>query len=173
MKDIKVKVLRLGHRPGRDKRLTTHVGLVARAFGADEISLSKDDEKVKESIIDVTKRFGGNFKVEINDEWKQTMKNWKGDIYHLTMYGEKISSYEEKLKKRDKDVLIVLGAEKVPRIVYDLADYNISVTNQPHSEVAALAIFLDRLFDGKELNLDFDGEIKVIPQAEGKYIEKN
>ena len=30
----KVYVLRIGHRPGRDKRITTHVALVARAFGA-------------------------------------------------------------------------------------------------------------------------------------------
>ncbi|MGI0148094.1 MAG: tRNA (cytidine(56)-2'-O)-methyltransferase, partial [Thermoplasmata archaeon] len=30
----RVTVLRLGHRPSRDKRVTTHVALVARAFGA-------------------------------------------------------------------------------------------------------------------------------------------
>ena len=28
-----VVVLRLGHRPGRDERMTTHVGLTARAMG--------------------------------------------------------------------------------------------------------------------------------------------
>jgi tRNA (cytidine56-2'-O)-methyltransferase len=31
-------VFRLGHRVQRDKRLTTHVALVARAFGADKCS---------------------------------------------------------------------------------------------------------------------------------------
>ncbi|MCC6052717.1 MAG: tRNA (cytidine(56)-2'-O)-methyltransferase, partial [Desulfurococcaceae archaeon] len=30
----KIYVLRYGHRPERDKRVTTHVALVARAFGA-------------------------------------------------------------------------------------------------------------------------------------------
>jgi len=30
----RVFVLRYGHRPGRDKRITTHTLLVARAFGA-------------------------------------------------------------------------------------------------------------------------------------------
>ncbi|TLZ95287.1 MAG: tRNA (cytidine(56)-2'-O)-methyltransferase, partial [Methanobacteriota archaeon] len=29
-----ITVLRLGHRPARDKRVTTHVALTARAFGA-------------------------------------------------------------------------------------------------------------------------------------------
>jgi len=32
-------------------------------------------------------------------------------------------------------------AEKVPAEMYDLADWNVAVDNQPHSEVAALASF--------------------------------
>ena len=32
-----VSVLRLGHRRDRDKRITSHLGLTARAFGANEI----------------------------------------------------------------------------------------------------------------------------------------
>jgi len=35
-----VAVLRLGHRPGRDERMTTHVGLTARALGADRVVLA-------------------------------------------------------------------------------------------------------------------------------------
>ena len=35
--DHEVAVLRLGHRPGRDNRMTTHVGLTARALGADRV----------------------------------------------------------------------------------------------------------------------------------------
>ncbi|MEM3666990.1 MAG: tRNA (cytidine(56)-2'-O)-methyltransferase, partial [Candidatus Bathyarchaeia archaeon] len=52
---FKVVVLRWGHRPNRDVRLTTHVGLVARAFGASGLILSDiKDEKIKETIEKVT-----------------------------------------------------------------------------------------------------------------------
>jgi tRNA (cytidine56-2'-O)-methyltransferase len=33
----RITVLRLSHRVGRDERVTTHVGLTARAFGASGI----------------------------------------------------------------------------------------------------------------------------------------
>ena len=57
-------VLRIGHRIGRDKRITTHVALVARAFGANEIIIDKKvyDVNTKNSTlkrgmqIDVTYR---------------------------------------------------------------------------------------------------------------------
>jgi tRNA (cytidine56-2'-O)-methyltransferase len=56
--------------------------------------------------------------------------------------------------------------------VYDRADWNVGVTNQPHSEVAALAVFLDRLFEGQALDRDWVGaDRRVIPQATGKRVE--
>ncbi|MEM4232772.1 MAG: tRNA (cytidine(56)-2'-O)-methyltransferase, partial [Thermoplasmata archaeon] len=61
-------------------------------------------------------------------------------------------------------------AEKVPREVYDLADMNVSVGNQPHSEVAALAIFLDRYSGGKVLERDFGGALTVVPNPRGKTV---
>ena len=39
----------------------------------------------------------------------------------------------------------MVGAEKVPREIYELADYNVAVGSQPHSEISALAIVLDRI----------------------------
>ncbi|MEM3019534.1 MAG: tRNA (cytidine(56)-2'-O)-methyltransferase, partial [Candidatus Bathyarchaeia archaeon] len=45
-----VTVLRLGHRVGRDVRITTHVGLIARALGADGVVMSgQRDERVLET----------------------------------------------------------------------------------------------------------------------------
>ena len=35
--------MRIGHRPERDKRITTHVALTSRAFGASRIYVSKPD----------------------------------------------------------------------------------------------------------------------------------
>ncbi len=59
---MKVNVLRLDHRRVRDARITTHVCLTARAFGASKVILSGDeDKKIMENIRDVVKRWGGNF----------------------------------------------------------------------------------------------------------------
>ncbi|MCK7488956.1 MAG: hypothetical protein MZU79_00960 [Anaerotruncus sp.] len=51
--------------------------------------------------------------------------------------------------------MIVVGAEKVPPEIYQLADWNVAVGNQPHSEVAALAITLDRIADCEPLDRSF------------------
>ena len=56
-----IYVLRLGHRPDRDKRVTTHVALTARAFGAQGIFVSTKDEELERSVRSVVKRFGGGF----------------------------------------------------------------------------------------------------------------
>jgi Uncharacterized protein conserved in archaea len=88
-----ITVLRIGHRPERDKRITTHVALVARAFGADKIIVDKDDEKLKNTVERVTQKFGGNFTIEFND-WRKYLKDYNGKVVHLTMYG---IPYEKKL----------------------------------------------------------------------------
>lgn len=164
-----ITVLRIGHRIGRDKRITTHVALVARAFGADKILIDKVDKKIQETIKSTCDRFGGNFKIETGIDIKKILKEWKGIIVHLTMYGEKL---EESIKKIDKkkDLLIVVGAEKVPTFVYEIADFNVSIGNQPHSEVAALAIFLDRYNKGLWQSKKFNGKLEILPCNKGKKV---
>ncbi|NIS35916.1 MAG: tRNA (cytidine(56)-2'-O)-methyltransferase, partial [Actinobacteria bacterium] len=44
--------------------------------------------------------------------------------------------------RAEAPLLVVVGAAKVSFDVYEAADWNVAVTNQPHSEVAALAVFL-------------------------------
>ena len=165
-----IVVLRLGHRPERDKRITTHVCLVARAFGADGIIISADeDAHVKESVEDVVKRWGGPFFVKFEKNWKKVIREWGGMVIHLTMYGIPIDEIIDKIPRND--ILIVVGAEKVPREIYELAHFNVAIGNQPHSEVAALAVFLDHLFAGKELKKEFqNAEVKIIPQEKGKKV---
>ena len=88
-----VVVLRWGHRL-RDKRLTTHVALTARALGAAKLILADvRDEKIKEKIESVTKSWGGHFIFEMGVPWKQAVKEWKkkkGLVVHLTAYGENV-----------------------------------------------------------------------------------
>ena len=171
----RVVVLRLGHRIPRDSRITTHVGLVARAFGADGIILADTtDLSVERSLRKVVERWGGPFFVRAGEPWQKVIQDWRsagGTVVHLTMYGLPIERVIPNL--RNKDLLIVVGAEKVPGEVFELADFNIAVGNQPHSEVAALAILLDRLFKGAELEKKFlKGKLKIIPTKKGKKLEK-
>jgi len=51
-----------------------------------------------------------------------------------------------------------------------MVDFNVAVGNQPHSEVAALAVFLDRLTEGEGLRAQFDGRLKVLPCERGKRV---
>jgi len=164
-----ITVLRMGHRIGRDKRITTHVALVARAFGADKIIIDTKDANIEKNIKSVCKRFGGNFIVETGIDYKKIIKQWNGTVVHLTMYGEEIDKSIKKIGK-NKNLLIVVGAEKVPPNVYESADFNVSVGNQPHSEVAALAVFLDHYNCGNWLKKKFDGKIEIIPSNRGKKV---
>ena len=161
-------VLRLGHRPARDKRVTTHVALTARALGADAILVSTRDPTLERSVRSVVRRFGGSFRIETGVPWRRALKEWRGTKVHLTMYGEPLDAVLPLLPT--DDLLVVVGAEKVPRDVFDLVDANVAIGNQPHSEVAALAIFLDRLLGGKGLSREFGGRLRIRPSPRGKHM---
>ena len=172
---MKVSVLRIGHRLVRDDRVTTHSALVARAFGAERIYMTGIDESVSNTVAGVAKRWGGEFEVQVIQDWKGLARTWKkegGKVAHLTMYGINIDDAVEKVRMEDR-ILVMIGAEKVPREAYDVADYNIAVGNQPHSEIAALAIFLDRMFKGKQLKKELaGGRLRIIPAERGKQVRE-
>ncbi|WP_435182773.1 tRNA (cytidine(56)-2'-O)-methyltransferase [Halobellus sp. EA9] len=171
--ESEVAVLRYGHRPGRDDRMTTHVGLTARALGADRVIFPDNAGQSEETVADITGRFGGPFEVELTAELDATIREWSGAVVHLTMYGERIQDVVEDVRAahREGPLLVVVGGEKVPFEVYEHADWNVGVTNQPHSEVAGLAVFLDRLFEGRELDREWPGaDRRVLPQARGKRV---
>ncbi len=168
-----ISVLRLGHRRERDHRITTHIGLVARAFGAQKLVLSgQRDQKVLESLGKVAREWGGDFEASYEKDWRKIIREFEGQKIHLTMYGLPVQKKLVDLKKK-VDKLVIVGGAKVPPEVYQLADLNVSVTNQPHSEVAALALILDRVFSGKELDKKFGGKIEIIPTARGKKTVEN
>ena len=172
-----VYVLRIGHRPERDQRVTTHVGLTARAFGAKGMYLAERDKGIVESLTDVASRWGGDFTIEDGVKWKRCIADWKrrgGIVVHLTMYGISLTAAEEEIRSLGKDVLVIVGAEKVPGEIYGLADFNIAVTSQPHSEISSLAVFLDHLYRGSRLDMQFPGAaIRVLPSAHGKRTEES
>jgi len=168
-----VWILRLGHRLPRDERISTHCGLVARAFGSEGIIFSgQEDKGLLESIQRITNKWGGLFEVRYEKNWENVIKNFKSQGYYtvlLTMYGINLPDIIDKVRKK-VNLLVIVGSEKVPGDVYGLCDAQVAVGNQPHSEIAALAIFLDRYFKGECLNKEFSGKIKVMPQLKGKKI---
>jgi len=174
----RIVVLRLGHRVERDKRVTTHVALVARAYGADEIIITGDrDESLIERVEKVVESWGGSFSARFEDSWKKVVRDFKsrgGVTIHLTMYGINLPRIIDEIReiwKQGKSLLVIVGGEKVPGEVYGLADYNVAVTNQPHSEIAALATFLDWLQEGRELEREFpNARLKIIPSSRRKKV---
>ena len=165
-------IMRIGHRPERDKRVTTHVALSSRALGAKGIYVDTYDPVLEENIRSVVDRFGGDYSIKTGVTWKEATKDFKGKIVHLTMYGQQVVDAIPKIPK-DEDIMIIVGASKVPFEVYERADFNVSVGNQPHSEIAALAIFLDRYTEGKALYEDRNGKITVVPNERGKTVVNN
>lgn len=170
---MKIEVLRIGTRLVRDDRVTTHVTLVSRAFGASKIYMYDANPEINQTISKVNKMWGSDFKVEIIENWKDIIKLKKKEsfkIVHLTMYGENINTVQDEIRKEEK-ILIIVGAEKVPREAYDMADYNIAIGNQPHSEISALAILLDRILQGRQLQKKYsNGEREIIPTKKGKNV---
>ncbi|MEI8330793.1 MAG: tRNA (cytidine(56)-2'-O)-methyltransferase [Methanomicrobiales archaeon] len=171
MTSQEVAILRIGHRPERDQRVTTHVGLTARALGAKGMYLASADKGVVESISDVVARWGGEFFCEDSVKYRACIKEWKaqgGVVVHLTMYGLNLPDVIGEIRPHAK-ILVIVGAEKVPGDIYGLADYNVAVTSQPHSEISSLALFLDNFFQGKEFACEFPGaQICIIPTRVGK-----
>ncbi len=171
----RIIVLRLGHRIPRDWRLTTHVCLTARALGADGVIITDvSDKGVEEKVRDVTNRFGGKFTIETGTPWRQAVRQWKengGIVIHLTAYGLPLPEVVDEIRGAGRDVLVVVGSEKVPGELFGMADWNVSVTNQPMSEVAALAVFLDWYQSHKGFEKDFENSrIQIVPSKAGKHV---
>lgn len=168
-----IEVARLGHRLVRDDRVTTHAALVSRAFGASRIYMSETNSDILSTIQGVNKTWGGSFDVKLVDNLRDVIRRKKESDYvivHLTMYGYSLYDYLESHTTPDK-ILVLIGAGKVPREIYHMADYNVSVGLQPHSEIAALAVFLDHIQSKDHLKRQFSGASKrIIPSRTGKCV---
>ena len=173
---MEIEVLRIGQRVVRDDRVTTHVALVSRAFGATRIYMNEINPEIKDTIGKINKTWGGDFEIIMIDSWKKTLKEKIKEGFiavHLTMYGELVHKVSKKIAKEDK-ILVVVGAEKVPREVYELSKYNVAVTSQPHSEISALAVLLDRIQDGKQFEKKFNkAKRTIVPTNQGKNVQVN
>ena len=166
------EILRLGHRIERDKRITSHVALTARAFGISHLYYSgQKDSHFETSLKKVSEEFGGSFKIEHINKPLEIVKKKKKEgvcIVHLTMYG---IPFEEKLRELEKEekILFVVGGEKVEGVYYQMSNMNVSVSHQPISEVSALGILLYSLYGFASFK---DGKREVLHSENGKKIVK-
>ena len=68
-------------------------------------------------------------------------------------------------------MVVVVGGSKVPSDVFEHAQYNVAVGNQPHSEVAALALFMEAWYGQGGTERHFPNARLVIePSARGKSV---
>jgi len=176
----RITVLRLGHRLHRDFRITTHCALVARAFGASAMIIAGDrDDDIIKGIQKVNRVWGGDFKIEYRREWRALITSWgsraDGLVILATMYGINLPEVTKRLRKAsaEKEILLIIGSEKLPSEIFHLADFNVAVSNQPHSEVAALALILERIFGSRSFKGSFAGRtIEVVPKSRGKRVKR-
>lgn len=170
---MKIEVLRIGQRLVRDDRVTTHVALVARALGASKIYMNEVNPEITKTIEKVNNRWGGKFELQIITDWKNLIKKKRAigyKIIHLTMYGLDVVKIAEKLTEEEK-LLVIVGAEKAPRLAYNIADYNVAIGSQPHSEISALAVFLDRVQNGAQFEKEFENrKRRIVPTNIGKKV---
>jgi tRNA (cytidine56-2'-O)-methyltransferase len=174
----KIIVLRIGHRIFRDSRVTTHVALTARALGADGIIVAdREDKPLEATVRDMTKRFGGQFQINTGKKWRKVLQEWKekgGIIVHLTAYGLPLPKTIHAIRGSPRDVMIVVGSEKMPGEMFKLADWNVSVTNQPMSEIAALAVFLDWYKEHGAFEISYpEAVVRILPSKDGKRIKRS
>ena len=174
METKSIRVLRIGHRFVRDYRTLTHLCLVSRAFGAESIFLEEIDDGLLEGVREVNEAWGGGFEVRKVPSWKSAINEAKKEgrkVVHLTMYGMPLQNKVIQMRSSNS-FLVVVGGPKVPGDVYRAADFNIAVTSQPHSEIAALAVTLHELQSGEELKKEFGpSKMKIIPSEHGKRVE--
>ncbi len=155
------------------------MALAARALGADGLILSdREDPKIEETLRKVSQNWGGSFSFEMGTTWREAIRRWRmkgGLIVHLTAYGENIETSDvlKRVKSSGKDILVIVGSQKTPDRFFaeDVSDFNVAIGNQHHSECASIAIFLDRLFEGKELARRFkDARLRILPQKRRKRV---
>ena len=171
-----VEILRLSHRIHRDIRISSHISLTCRAFNCNKMFYSgQKDSSLENTLTEINKKFGSNFKVEYTKNPEKLIEEKKKDNYkiiHLTMYGIPVKNKINDIRK-NKNILIIIGSEHVPGVYYKISDFNISITNQPISELSALTIFLHEYFQGKQLETEFkNAKLKIIPSEKGKKIKK-
>jgi tRNA (cytidine56-2'-O)-methyltransferase len=120
-------------------------------------------------VAKVVEGWGGRFEIVPADDWKKVVRAFDGAVVHLTMYGESLPRVLPRLS-RFRRILLVVGGAKVPPDLYRLATFNVAVGHQPHSEVAAVAVMLERLRGLPGPRPLTGARHQIVPQIRGKKV---
>jgi tRNA (cytidine56-2'-O)-methyltransferase len=131
--------------------------------------LHPPDVAVAESLRRVAAKWGGSFEVLPVTNWRTIVREHPGGVVHLTMYGLDLERLLPRLR-RESSLLFVVGGAKVPPELYRLADFNVAVGGQPHSEVAALAVALERVLGPPRRGSARGARLRIVPSARGKRV---
>ncbi len=133
--------------------------LTSRALGASEITFAgQPDKKLVRQVNRLSAKWGGRFKVNYARNYREVLKQAaKYKKVYLTMYGEPLQDKNYILRTYKNMLLIVAQADKSKdKNISKIADFNISVSSQPHCGTAAIAIFLHEYYEGRELAMHFE-----------------
>lgn len=148
--------------------------LAARAFGAANVTfVGKKSPKIDRYFKALNRKWGGSFAVSFTNDWEGYLadkKNYK--TIYLTRYGTPISKVEYSLKTY-KNILVIVTLSESIKSLYNMSDFNVSISTQPHCAAAAIAVFLHTFYQGRELAMHFENaQLKVVPETRRIHIEK-
>jgi tRNA (cytidine56-2'-O)-methyltransferase len=153
--------------------------MISRAFGASNITFfpskgSAIEAKLKRSIKQANKKWGGNFSVYFCNNWEKFIKEKRNYLkIYLTRYGMPIIKMRYRISTY-KNILLITSFSESIKAAYDAADFNISISSQPHTCGSSIAIFLHDFYQGRELAMRFENpKYKVVPSQHGVEIKPN
>ena len=171
-----IKVVLVGR---MEKSKLIDVALTARAFGASELIATQKEQKDKLYITkyfkEINDDWGSSFKVSFDSNWKKLIleRNNNYKTIYLTKYGSSIKKSEYAISTYKNIMLIVSTTDNIKEL-YDMADFNISLTTQPHTIISSIAVFLNMYYKGRELAMHFENaKYKIIPENHGIHITKS
>ncbi len=151
--------------------------MVARAFGAGSITFYPEDRRIMRKLSRKCKAlnrdWGGSFSYSFTDNWKRFIDEKKNYLkVYLTRYGLPMKNIGYQVRTY-KNLLIIVSEKEDIKPLYKVADFNLSITAQPHSCASAIGVFLHDFYQGRELAMHFENaRYKVNPEQHGISIKK-
>ncbi len=155
----------------------TDLCLIARAFGATEAVFTTSDRKLisksKRFCKDVCAKWGGSFTISFTNNWKAYIKSKrKYKTIYLTRYGTPVRQMEYLLRTYKNLLIIASFSEKIKEL-YTIADFNISITSQPHTVASSVTALLRAYYRDRELSMHFENaKYKIVPEQHSIHIDK-
>ncbi len=156
---------------------TLDLSLVARAFGASGITFCPEDRRNAKKIIrsfnSINRNWGGKFAVSFTKNWKKFIDEKKNYLkVYLTRYGIPMEKMEYRIRTY-KNILVIVSMKESVKPLYRSADFDLSITTQPHSCASSIAVFLHKFYNGRELAMHFENaRYKIVPGEHGIRVEK-